>query len=295
MINDFTVPQIDPTNPEIPPVIANRLGPYREVLPQLVDITLQVPGVDAMVLTGSRSPKLPSRYYNETSDLDLYWIAENAEARQALLAGVGKVLSHTDKFPDYFGGQPYPFWWLGDDINREVGIHVFERGNLLRFVEDAYTCRQSYERRSGFLQHKAVEAVPLLMQTDECTQASAIALNMPEAFREELLRYYGRLLNLQVVGARGHFKNMFEYMSDLGGQAGILSTISRQHHAINRMHFMPADKQYDLDATLMEPDIVEELRVILNPKDNWGRGGTPIRSAIASINDKFRKYCNPDE
>jgi hypothetical protein len=295
MINDFNVPQINPANPEIPAVIADRLGPYREVFSQLVDVTLGVPGIDAMVLTGSRSPRLPRRYVNETSDLDLYWIVESYDERQALLAGIGKVLSHNDRFPDYFGGSPYDYWWMGNYQDMEVGVNVFERGGLLKMAQEAYQYREIYEKRSGFLQHKIVEAVPLLLQSEEISQASEVALNIPEPFRLQLLAYYGRLLNLQVTGARGHFKNFFEFMSDLGGQNGILATISRQHHAINRMHFMPADKQYHLDAALMEPDIVEELRAITDPRTNWGVRGEPIRSAIASINDKFKRYYNPDE
>lgn len=295
MINNFNVPQINPANPEIPAVIADRLGPYREVFSRLVDVTLGVPGVDAMVLTGSRSPRLPRRYVNETSDLDLYWIVESYDERQALLAGIGKVLSHNDRFPDYFGGSPYPFWWLGDDIQTEVGVNVYNRGSISRQVLSAYESRENYELRSGFLQHKVVEAVPILSKTDELAQARDVAMHIPEDFRQQLLAYYGRLLNLQVTGARGHFKNFFEFMSDLGGQNGILATISRQHHAINRMHYMPGDKQYHLDAALMEPDIVDELKVLTDPRVNWGVRGEPIRSAIASINDKFKQYYNPDE
>lgn len=295
MINNFNFPQINPANPEIPAVIADRLGPYRDVLSKLVDVTLGLPGIDAMVLTGSRSPKLPHRYFGETSDLDLYWITKDEEVRRNLLTGIGRVLSHTDNFPDYFGGKPYPYWWLDDDKGMEVGVNVFKRGDLYKLVHGAYDSRELYEIRSGFLQHKAVEAVPLLMQTDELMQSKDAAMNFPEAFRQQLLAYYGRLLNLQVTGARGHFKNFFEFMSDLGGQNGILATISRQHHAINRMHYMPGDKQYHLDAALMEPDIVDELKVLTDPRVNWGVRGEPIRSAIASINDKFKQYYNPDE
>lgn len=295
MINNFNFPQINPANPEIPAVIADRLGPYRDVLSKLVDVTLQSPGIDAMVLTGSRSPILPRRYFNEASDLDIYWISSREQATQTLLEGVRRVLSHTEAFPDYFGGQPYPFWWLGDEIQTEVGVNVYRRGDLLKLARSAYESRENYELRSGFLQHKAVEAVPLLSDSDELAQARDVAMHIPEDFRQQLLAHYGRLLNLQVTGARGHFKNFFEFMSDLGGQNGILATISRQHHAINRMHFMPADKQYHLDAALMEPDIVDELKVLTDPRVNWGVRGEPIRSAIASINDKFKRYYNPDE
>jgi hypothetical protein len=288
MITNFLTPQIDPAQPErIPEAIAARLGPYRDVFTKIVGLTLSSGGIDAMVLGGSRSPLMPQRYLFDNSDLDLSWVTVDKEAQARLEAGLKDIISFDPKWPDYFGGEPYPYWWLGDNKELEVGVKIFNRGQLLGSARDAYLDREHYEASSGFLAHRVQEGVPLLMNTNELLDAKQVADNMPPEFRRALLGTYMNLLDLQITGARPWFKNQLEYLSD---QGPILQNISRIQHLLNKMHYMPGNKQWDLDSILMAPDIVAEIHTLMNFGSNWGENGRPLRQAISSINEKFKTY-----
>jgi hypothetical protein len=45
-----------------------------------------------------------------------------------------------------------------------------------------------------------------------------------------------------------------------------------------------------LDAPFMGPDIVEELKVLIDMTGNFGLDGRVIREAMASIFEKFKKH-----
>ena len=110
----------------------DRLGPYTETFKQLRDATIDIPGVDAMFVNGSRSTRLPKRYIGPESDFDVSWIYGNHSAKGALLNIIGNVLSLDSTHPNYLGGEPYRYWWVGDNKEMEVGANFFSRGHLLK-------------------------------------------------------------------------------------------------------------------------------------------------------------------
>lgn len=228
------------------------------------------PAVKAVFLSGSWAAGAAA----PGSDIDFTVLVRHADSIPAVEATIGQVLTpagHTRGVPEY------------DFAGARVSISVMPKHDADSWVDHAFVSWEDLLDIQGVLQHKFVEARPVIDPDGVLTGYQRQLAEYPESLADEVVSVSTRYLKDEYVDDWG-FRSVFHYSFLLGD---ILEHVGQAVYARNRRFYMPPLKRLHRDLPSLVPDISDELLelVTLHSADDF----TGKLAALKSIVQKLQE------
>jgi hypothetical protein len=251
------------------------LGDYGETLDALVERC--APLTKAVWVNGSRAVGR----HDPDSDLDIVLVALDETHLEHVDTALQEHLHVDRRFPDYFAETPLPLWMAPAG---EVGVHIDIAEGLRNRVEISMAGPSCLEQHQAFLQHKIVNARPLLDPCSILTDLQRRCRMVPSSHFDAVAGRYRALLaqKLRWWTLRPRWKSSFECLSDM---SVIVGELAQFHYAMNRTFLMPGLKEYRFDLRGFAPALEHEFTELLSLPPFAGPRWRPLVTVI------FDKMC----